>query len=347
MRELRQGGSAAGRQGGADVQPSSPAPRGVVVTQAPGRRERRVARREMARALARRHGGVVSRRILLAHGVTREDMRTEVRAGVWHRVGVHTLSIDGAEPRGEGLYWRAVWESGARSVLDGASALIRAGLTGWDEGLIHVSVPHNAKVRETSGVVHHRTKDMGAVDRRWLPHTVPAVAVIRAAQWARSDAQAATVLAMAVQQRLVLPRQVLEVWSTVHASPRGEFLRMVIQDVCAGAESLHELDVARLCRSRGFPPPSRQVVRQGQSGRVFLDVYWDELGVHLEIHGAHHFTGLKGVEDALRANDQAIRHVDDIQLTLPVLGLRTRPDAFMDQIGRALAAGARRRARSA
>lgn len=321
--------------------------RGVVLTQAPGRRERRVTRRRRATALAQRHGGVVSRKLLLANGVTREDMRTEVRAGVWHRAGVHTLCIDGPEPRDDGLLWRAVWESGARSVLDGASALICAGLTGWAERVIHVSVPHNAKVRPLAGVEHHLTKDLGAVDHRRLPHTVTSVAAVRAAQWARSDAQAATVLAMSVQQKLVRPDQLLAVWATVHASPRGEFLRVVMQDICAGAESLNELDVARLCRQRGFPPPTRQAVRRGQNGRVYLDVYWDELGVHLEIHGAHHFTGLNGVADALRANDQAIRHVDDIQLTLPVLGLRTQPEAFLDQIGRALQVGAARRSRPA
>lgn len=324
--------------------PTLVAARGAVARQELGRRERRARRRRVADQLAQRHGGVVRRQVLAAHDISPEEVRTELRVGSWHRAGKHTLSIDAREPHGHGRFWWALWESGPRSVLDGTSALIWCGLTGWSEQAVRVSVPRNATLRDVPGIERRYTRDLGPVNRLWLPHAVPAAAAVRAAQWAVSDTQAATILAMAVQQRIARPEDILEFWATVAASPRRDFLDAVIQDVCDGAHSLNELDVARLCRRRGFPEPTRQQVRRGRNGRVYLDVYWDDLGVHLEIQGAHHFQGLKGVDDALRSNEQAILHADDIQLQLPVLGLRTRPDAFLDQIGQALELGRRRHA---
>lgn len=332
-------GPAAGR--GA---PAAAIARGAVAHQALARRERRARRRRIADQLAQRYGGVVRRQALIANGISPEEVRTELRVGFWRRAGRHTLSIDAREPHDRGRFWWAVWESGPRAVLDGVSALIWCGLTGWTEQHVWVSVPRNATLRDVPGIHRHYTRDLGPVNRLWIPHAEPAAAAVRAAQWAVTDAQGATVLAMAVQQRIARPEDVLAFWGTVLSSPRRDFLDVVIRDVCDGAHSLNELDVARLCRQRGFPEPTRQRVRRGRNGRVYLDVYWDDLGVHLEIQGAHHFHGLKGVEDALRSNEQAILHADDIQLQLPVLGLRTRPDAFMDQIGQALEVGRRRRA---
>lgn len=317
--------------------------RGVVAQQRTRSAPRRRRRRAIAEELARQFGGVVTRQELLRADVTHEDIRTELRAGVWHRAGAHTLSIDAREPHDHGLFWRAVWESGPRAVLDGVSALIWCGLKGWTESGVCVSVPHNATVRAVPGIRHHFLRDLGRVDRQWLPHTVAEVAVVRAAQWARSETAAATVLAMSVQQKMAAPVRVMEHWSSLRSPFRREFLDVVIKDICDGAQSLNELDVARLCRARGLPEPTRQKVRTGRNGRVYLDVYWEEYGVHLEIQGAHHYQGLAGVGDALRSNEQAIRHSDDIQLQLPVLGLRTRPGDFLDQIAEALAAGARRR----
>lgn len=324
--------------------PAGAVARGAVAHQELERAERRARRRRIAKDLARRHGGVVRRQALAAHGISPEEVRTELRVGFWHRAGTHTLSIDASEPHGVGRFWWALWESGPRAVLDGASALIWCGLTGWSEKDVWVSVPRNATLRKVPGIERRYARDLGPVNRLRLPHAVPAAAVVRAAQRAVSDTQAATLLAMTVQQRIARPDDILDFWATVGASPRRDFLEVVIQDVCNGAHSLNELDVARLCRQRGFPEPTRQQVRQGRNGRVYLDIYWDDLGVHLEIHGAHHFHGLKGVDDAVRSNDQAIRHAGDIQLQLPVLGLRTRPEVFMDQIGEALEVGRRRRA---
>ena len=294
--------------------------------------------------LAQLHGGVARRGDLLDGGLTRYDIDAQLRRGVWHSAGAHTICVDGREPRDEGLLWRALWESGPRAVLDGPTALIVAGLKHWTEELVHVSVPGNATVRPLPGVRQHKLRDVGPSIAVGLRRTRPEVAAVRAAEGARTDREAATVLAMVVQQRLVSPAALLARWTTVSVSRRRGFLAAAIRDVCDGAHSINELDVGAACRSRRLPVPTRQAVRTGPRGRVYLDAFWDEEQVHVEIQGAHHYQGLKVVDDSLRLNDLAIQDPRTITLAIPVLGWRVHPERFLDQIDAALAEGRRRRA---
>ncbi len=293
--------------------------------------------------VAARYSGVARRGDLLAAGLTRDDVDGQLRRGAWHRAGVRTICVDGRTPRGQGLLWQALWESGPRSVLDGPSALIAAGLTSWTEAEVHVSVPRNATVRPLDGVRHHILRDVGPAIRTGLRRTRPEVALVRAAEWARTDRAAATILAMAVQQRLVSTSALLDRWRGVGRSRRRRTLDGVIGDICDGAHSINELDVVDVCRARGLPTPSRQVVRTGPDGRVYLDLLWDDEGVHAEVQGAHHFVGLTLVRDALRLNSLSISSPTTISLQIPVLGWRVDPEPFVQQIAMALAEGRRRR----
>jgi very-short-patch-repair endonuclease len=119
----------------------------------------------------------------------------------------------------------------------------------------------------------------------------------------------------------------------VGRSPRRQLLGAVIRDVCDGAHSLGELDFARMCRSAGLPPPTRQVVRTGPGGRVYLDVAWEHIGIVVEIDGGHHALALNPVDDAFRQNEVTLDA--DLVLRIPVLGLRLTPERFMGQVVRA------------
>ena len=79
-------------------------------------------RATIASDLAAAHSGVMHRRDLARAGIDRFGVRTEVAAGRWVAAGRHTLVVGAPEPRGAGLWWRAVWESGSGSVLDGAGS---------------------------------------------------------------------------------------------------------------------------------------------------------------------------------------------------------------------------------
>ncbi|MDE9364960.1 hypothetical protein PZ938_05020 [Luteipulveratus sp. YIM 133132] len=235
-------------------------------------------------------------------------------------------------------------ETGCGAVLDGVSALQASGMLGFDSTVVHVSVRGGRRPRRTAGVVAHTLRSVGATAAAGVPRTSPEVAAVRAAQWATSDQQAALLLAMCAQQRLVRMDRLQDFWQTVGRSPRQALIDRVIRDVSDGAQALGELDFARMCRSRGLPEPSRQVVRRLATGRAYLDVEWTDLGVAVEIDGGHHFHGLRPVEDALRQN--AIAADGTVVLRIPLLGLRLEPERFLDQVEHALRLARDRRATS-
>lgn len=304
------------------------------------------------------HHGVAHRADLRREGVGYADIRSEVAAGRWLKAGRHTVVIGTGPLTPDAALWWAVWESGSGAVLDGAAALVASGLKGFTAKLVDVSLPHAnrprpAKVKHakdkpaqckpakaksaTSRVrglpavkVQRRRTMVDRADGEGPPRVRTNWATIHAAQWAVSDRQAALLVCLAVQQRLVAPAQLLTSWSTVRKGPRHDVLDHIIRDVCDGAHSLGELDFAGLCRARGLPEPTRQRVVRLADGRIYLDVAWDDVGLVVEIDGGHHAMALNPVDDALRQNTVVLR--GRMVLRIPVLGLRLMPDAFIDQV---------------
>ena len=229
--------------------------------------------------------------------------------------------------------WHAVWESGAGAALDGAAALLAADLSGFSSDRLDVSIPHRNRDHRVDGVLLHRRRTMPPVMGAGIPRVRAPHAVLSAAAWAVSDRQAALLLCMVVQQRLVRPADLLATWSSVVRTRRRGLIGAVVGDLCDGVHSLGELDFARLCRERALPEPTRQLVRTLPGGRVYLDVAWEDVGLTVEVDGGHHSIALNPVDDALRQNDVMID--GDLVLRIPVIGLRVAPDRFMDQVVRA------------
>ena len=230
--------------------------------------------------------------------------------------------------------WSAVWESRSGAVLDGVSALIACGLTGFSPQGIDVAIPDRNRRHRRPGVRLHRRRRLGAVARVGIPRARPDLAVLRAAQWAVSDRQALLILCLVVQQRIVHPERLWAAREELTSCRRRALLLRALEDICAGAQALGELDFASLLRQRGLPGPSRQVVREMPDGRVYLDVRWDDLGLVVEIDGGHHAMALMPVDDALRQNEVVL--TGETVLRIPVLGLRLQPDRFMDQVERGI-----------
>lgn len=288
-------------------------------------------------SLALPRGGVVSRRELRRLGVDRDAVAREVAGGRWASSGRQTVVVHRGPLLAEALRWRAVWEVGhAVALLDGVTSLLVAGLAGFEEAEIHVSVTRNARCERVDGVRLHRVRRLEGERSRAgaLPRTTTEVAVIRAAGWARSDRQAALVLAMSVQQRLLTGAALRHAARVVRTRGRQPFISQVALDIADGAQSLGELDFAALCRRYGLPAPSRQVVRHGPRGRIYLDVRWAEAELVVEIDGAGHRMGLAVSDDNLRQNDVTLG--GDRVLRIDLLGMRLHEAAFMAQVRRGL-----------
>lgn len=108
----------------------------------------------------------------------------------------------------------------------------------------------------------------------------------------------------------------------------------VITDLLHGVRSLGEHEFAQMCRARGIPEPTRQVLRRGKGGRYYLDVIWETWGVAVEIDGIQHSWASNVVADALRQNTVTLDNA--LVLRLPLLGLRVATDEFFAQIIEAL-----------
>ncbi|GAB7007558.1 hypothetical protein JCM18899A_50330 [Nocardioides sp. AN3] len=283
---------------------------------------------------------IVTRRQAYAAGFTRGEVRAQVAAERWRKVGVHCLALFTGDLPHEAHCWVAVFEAGPRAQIDGEASLLLAGLRNYDVDLIRVSVPRGARVRHRGSRVDIReTRRWRADDLADGPgprRTRNAVAAIRASLWARSDRQAALLLTMTSQQSLASVEEMTRELLRVRRDRRRILLATTLLDLAGGVGSLHELDVLRGCRERRLPEPDLQSLRRTPAGSYYLDFRWERWGVVVEVDGIQHAWATNVVGDSLRHNSIAID--GDIVLRLPVLGLRVCPDDFFDQVAQALRA---------
>src|SRR3954451_21530836 len=217
-----------------------PVPRQRVATR------RRHHRRAEVDRLASEQAGVLSRRQLYDAGITRAEVRANIRAQRWRRVGRQSVCVHRGPLTELAAHWAALLEAGPRAHVDGASSLVVAGLKHHTVDRIRVSVPRGARVRRSPGVDIRQTRRFDPADivDSPLPRSRNAVAAIRAALWARSDKQAALVLTMTVQQGLAAAEEIGEAMLKVRRAKRRAFIHAVILDLIGGVRSMSELDVA-------------------------------------------------------------------------------------------------------
>lgn len=300
-------------------------------------RQVRAQRLAKAMRLASQQADAISLAQLAALKVTRSQVRAQLDARRWQRVHSRVVVTHAGPLTDEAQRWAAVLEGGPRAYLDGATALTAEGLKGFTAEVIRVSVPPSARRRTIAGVDVRRTRrdEVTRLQPHGIPRTQPEIAAVRAALWARSDKQAALVMTMSVQQGLTTAERLGRALLDVRRDRRREFLHATVLDLLDGVRSISEAEFARMCRERGLPEPSRQVLRRTKDGRYFLDVWWEAWRVVVEIDGIQHSWASQIVGDALRQN--AISMEDTLVLRIPLLGLRVAPEEFFAQVEQALA----------
>ncbi len=289
-----------------------------------------------ARALAAEQGWVLSRKQLYAAGITRWEIRGQVRMLRWQLIGDQSVCLHNGPIEDWGQHWAAVFQGGPRALLDGASSLVAAGLERFAVERIRVSVPRGARIRRNRLFNIRQTRRWDVDDQApsGIPRTRPEVAAIRGFLWAGTDRQATYLLTLAVQQGIAKPEAIGEQALRILRDKRRGLLHAVINDLLDGARSLGELDIGRELARRGLPQPARQVLRRDRKNRYYLDLYWPDYHLVVEVDGIHHTWADNVVGDALRQNSLAI--AGDTVLRVPLLGLRLNPDEFFGQIEEAL-----------
>ncbi len=276
--------------------------------------------------------GVLSRRDLRALGIGRDRVAAHVRAGRWRLHGRQTVSVHTGELSPVGNAWRAVHESCGDARIDGVTGLQIAGVTGLSDMTVHVSLHHLCQVRRIEGVVQHKVSRRTETEASLpgLPRTPPPLAALRAAQWAVTDRQAALFLVLPVQQRITTAEHLRATHAQYPGRRRRAVVAQLIDDIADGAQSVGELDLVPALRRRGLPPPTRQAVRRVDGRTRYLDVFWEDIGLALEVDGAAHSAGLEVTHDHLRQN--ALTVGGDLILRMNLIGLRLNREEFLDQV---------------
>ena len=167
------------------------------------------------------------------------------------------------------------------------------------------------------------------------PRTAIARSVVDAAAWSRTHREAQFLLAAACQQRRVRPSEIADVVAAMPRVHRRHLICITLADIDGGAQALSEIDFMTLCRRYGLPRPDLQERRTDAEGRIrYLDAYWREWRLHVEIDGAHHMDVRQWAADMLRQNEIWI--AGDRVLRFPAWLVRTRPAAVAGQVRAAL-----------
>jgi hypothetical protein len=238
-------------------------------------------------------------------------------------------------------WWVASLAAGAGrpALLGGLSALQDLGLRRLTSKAIHILLPAARRDFDPPEDVRvHRTRNLPEKDvdtKADPPCTQAPRSVVDAAQWAVTDDEARLVIDASFQQRLVGGDQIDEVLDRLRVVRRRSLIVATVGDVRGGSETLAELDLVMLCRKEGLPVPDRQTMRTDSSGRRrYLDAFFDEWGVRVEVDGAHHMEADQWWKDMERHNALAVSN--ETLLRFPNWMVRERPAHVAHQIREAL-----------
>ncbi|MET0468354.1 MAG: hypothetical protein ABWZ87_06405, partial [Aeromicrobium sp.] len=221
------------------------------------------------------------------------------------------------------------------SALAGLTAATRLGLRGFEPTEVHIVLPSGAKRPAPDAVVHWSTM-LGPEDvpvHRSLRTTSLERSVIDAASWAPTKQAARVLVIAAFQQRLTNVRRMRDALSRRGPCRHRAVIIQSILDAAGGIQSLPERDFDEIRVLAGLPQPSRQARTEGRDHRYYLDVWWEEFGLAVEIHGIPHLAVEQWSDDLHRTNELVIdgRRV----LVFSSFAIRHQRDLVIDQLRRA------------
>lgn len=281
--------------------------------------------------LVHRQGGVVTRHQLGRLGMTPGHVDQQLCSLRWGALSEQVLVAHRGPLTRATRRWVAVLGAPSTSAIGAWSALEVLGLEGWRREPVHLVVPRGARPDRYPWLVVHesrRLREEDVVEVGGLPVHGVARAAVDAAAWQRSWRTAAGLMAAVVRQRLATTDELLAMLETVGKVRHRKVMRLALADVGGGADSLAEIDFARLCRDGGLPEPSRQAVRTDARGRRrFLDVEWRLPGGRafvVEIDGVGHMERDRWYDDLLR-DAEIGADPRTVRVRLPAMAARFEP----------------------
>ncbi|GAA1810214.1 DUF559 domain-containing protein [Luedemannella flava] len=270
-------------------------------------------------------------------------IRAHLRARRWQRPHRGVLITHNGDPTDQQRLWVASLAAGGGepAPIAGLTALVAHGLRTFEAPAIWVLLPRTRDHRNPpAGVIVHQTTTLTSRDLHPTgrpPRIRAPRSLVEAAAWARTNREARAIIAATYQQQLVRHDDVLDALARAPNVNRHRLIATTVRDAAYGATSLGELDLLRAIRRAGLPEPELQYRRRDADGRTrYLDAYYPEYGVHLEVDGAQHHDPWQAWDDMARQNATWIR--GDRVLRFPAWLVRDRPEIVVTQLRDALRA---------
>lgn len=282
--------------------------------------------------MAAAQGGLITRAQLRACGVGWHTERYRVRHERWQQVANGILATFTGELTSSQRLWLGVLHGRPDALVGGVAAATLAGLKGWSRDVTTILVPYSRSDPDPlEGFAFVRTRRPWGLLRSsadGVPRCRLEPAVLLFASRERYLRTADGILMAAVQQRLTTPDRLIRWIDDLPRLRRAPHFREVLTEAAGGAQSVAELDVARMCRAHGLAQPSRQVKRRDASGKLrFTDCEWrlpDGRTLVLEVDGAFHMD-VEHWEDDL-ARQRALTSPDRHVVRCTARELRDDPD---------------------
>ncbi|HET6154694.1 MAG TPA: hypothetical protein VFE15_17260 [Marmoricola sp.] len=288
--------------------------------------------------LAAAQEGAIARRQLLALGCSRHFVRRQLDARRWIERTSTVLSVTTGPPTWRQSVWAAVLHAGGDALVGGLTALEWHGLRNWHRDEITVLVDDQLSFDPVAGVTFFRTRRplVGMRASADLPFARIEPASLLFAGYERSARTGQGLLAAVIQQRLTTASSMQAALEQLRPLRRARLFRTTLGDIAGGAQSLAEIDIARICRSHDVAAPARQTRRRDSSGRIrFTDCEWQLPGgriLILEIDGAFHMD-VEHWEDDL-ARQRGLSSQGRIVVRCTARELRERPDSVLGDLKR-------------
>jgi very-short-patch-repair endonuclease len=283
--------------------------------------------------LAREQHGVVTRKQLLACGLTRHGIEHRVSRGRLHRIRRGVFVVGRAELTFEGRLMAAVLACGPAALISHGTAAQHWGIHPMRPGPIEISVPATVS-RRLRGARIHRRCSLTPGDRRVrdrIPLTSPIRTLADIAPTV-STKQLEAAVNEADRLDLVDPERLHRELKGMRGQ-RGvpALLRLLDRRVVRLTDSELERRFLRLLRSAGLPrPDTRQIVNGFR-----VDFFWPDLGLIVEADGLrYHRTASQQARDRLR--DQAHTAAGLTTLRFTHGQVRFDPDEVVDVLTRVI-----------
>ncbi len=259
-------------------------------------------------ALAAKQAGVVSRKQLLALGLSAGWIRAQIAARRWQRLLPGVFSAFSGPVAYSTRTWAAICYAGEGAMASHETAAWLAGLLDQPPPLVHVTVPAHRRVVDQPGVRFHYSRRLAEVRHpvRSPPQTRIAETVIDLVERAATADDVVALLTRACQRRLTTASRLAEAAGMRSRLRWRHLCDDVLSDIVDGVQSPLERRYYRYVeRAHGLPRGERNRTEGSPGRRRYRDVRYRAFRTLVELDGAAAHPSESRDADQARDNDIA------------------------------------------